>query len=117
MRSKNWYAKFALAFAAISRLGAVAAAQTPPAQAPPAKTPILALLDPADAEHWRAWSAGRGFRIVTTAASAKPIDGRVLDLQAAVQAALKDAMADSSRVYLVGRRCGIGCLLHWGAPA
>jgi len=116
MRSRNWCARFVLACAAIS---GTADAQAPaggqPPAPPPAKTPILALLDAADAEHWRAWVAPRGFRIVTAPASAKPLDARVLDLRAAVETALKDASADASRVYLAGRGDAASAVFYVGA--
>ena len=105
MRSKNWCAKFVLACAATSLA----------AQTPAVKAPILALLDAADAEQWRAWAASRGFRIVTAPASAKPLDIRILDLQAAVTAALQDASADASRVYLAGRGDAASAVFYAGS--
>jgi hypothetical protein len=81
-------------------ISSVAAAQP----APSARAPILAVLDPADAEQWRAWSAARGFRVVAPpAAPGKSLDQRVLDLRSAVEAAAKEPGADPARVYLAGR--------------
>jgi hypothetical protein len=60
------------------------------------------VLDAADVEQWRAWTASRGWRVMAPPeASDKNVDQRVLALVAAVNAALPGA--DRTRVYLAGR--------------
>jgi len=79
-------------------LCAVAAAQ------PPQKAPAVALLDAADAPEWRKWAGELGWQVVTWPAPAdSTIDVRVLNLESAVEAAIKSGSVDPARVYLAGR--------------
>jgi len=73
--------------------------------AEPSKVPVLALMDPADAEAWRNWAKDLGWRVVTPAGlPANPsIDQRVLALAAAAREAAKDPAVDAARIYLAGR--------------
>lgn len=99
MRLRSWSGEFVRACAAISLLAYSLRAQTPSA-----KVPLVVVLDGAETEQWRAWSADRGWRVVTAPVVAgKSVDARILALQGAVEAALKDASADPARVYLAGR--------------
>jgi hypothetical protein len=110
MKSKSWSGRFVRACAASSLLAAAAAAQGPP------KAPIIALLDPAEAEQWRAWSASRGYRVVAAASAPdKPLDARIADLQAAVKTALDQGSADPARVYLAARGDAASAVFYTGS--
>jgi len=99
MKSRNWRSGFGHACAAISLFGCGLNAQNPPA-----KVPLLVVLDGAEAEQWRAWSAERGWRVLAASAVAeKSIDLRILALQGSVAATLRDSGIDPERVYLAGR--------------
>jgi len=118
MKSKNWLRESALAcgiehpaafraatvrerwaFALLIVLAfAGAAAQ------PPKKAPAVALMDAADATEWRKWAGELGWQVVTWPATADSnIDVRVLNLESAVEAAVKSGDVDPARVYLAGR--------------
>jgi hypothetical protein len=65
MRSKNWSGKFAAVCGTISLLALHAARAQEPAQlpappAPAAKTPAIAVVDPADVEQWQTWAKDLG---------------------------------------------------------
>jgi hypothetical protein len=92
MRSRNWRNAFARVCGISLALAAAASAQTP----------AIALVDPADAPQWQAWSKEAGWRIIAPPADAKEIDARVLSLAAAVRDAIKTG-ADPARIYLAGR--------------
>jgi hypothetical protein len=89
MRSRSWPSAFAAAYAIISGLPAAA------------QTPAIALVDPADAPQWQAWTKELGWKIVTGAAADNP-DTRVLALATAVREAIAQG-ADPARIYLAGR--------------
>lgn len=94
MKSRSWFGGFA----------AVCAVSAALAQAPAAKAPVIAVLDAAEVEQWRAWTAPLGWKVVAPASTGQgALDARILDLQAAVAKVVADPGVDSSRVYLVGR--------------
>lgn len=76
-----------------------------PAAAGAAKTPAIALLDPADQAQWQPWAKEAGWKIVTPAnlAEGASIDARVQALAAAVQEAVKSSGVEAARVYIAGR--------------
>lgn len=66
-----------------------------------AQTPAIALVDPADAPQWQAWTKEIGWRVIPASQADNP-DARVLSLVSAVRAAARDGV-DPSRVYIAGR--------------
>jgi hypothetical protein len=78
-------------------LARIAAAAQPP-------QPAIALVDPADAPQWRKWTQELGWQlIVPTVPNGASADARVEAVAAAAQAAIKDAAADPTHIYLAGR--------------
>ena len=69
----------------------------------PAKSPAIALIDPADAAQWQTWVKERGWQVITAPAGNTAIDPRVQALVAAVQDAIKKGAIDPARIYLAGR--------------
>ncbi len=102
MISKNWLTRSVVA-CGISALfcGAASAGAAEGA-------PAIALIDAADAPHWQAPAAARGWRVIAGAAAqgggpATSIDARVQALAAAVRTAIEKGEADPARIYLAGR--------------
>jgi hypothetical protein len=105
MTSKNWPRKFALVCTTSILAGAAGWAQ--PTQLPqPAATkltPLVALVDAADAAQWESLTKDLGWRVVFAPADPDAnIDKRVQALAMTVADAVK-AGGDPSRVYVVGR--------------
>jgi len=108
MTSKNWLRKSATACGIISLLAVRGWGQSGGTAAAPAKAPALAVLDAADQEQWKTWTAGLGWQIVTPAFPAgtpehPSIDQRVQAMAAAVMAAIQAGSADPAHIYLAGR--------------
>ena len=108
MTSKNWYGRFAAVCATISLLAGHAVRAQEPAQlpAPPpraAKTPAIALVDPADAEQWKTWAKDLGWLVLTPPAGNTAVDTRVEALASAVRDAIRKGAADPTRIYVAGR--------------
>ena len=108
MISKNWSRRSVLAcatisFAAYGRLFA----QDPPSLPQPApaaaKTPAIALIDPADAPQWQSWVKDHGWQVLTAPAGNSAIDPRVQALVAAVQDVIQRGSVDPAHIYLAGR--------------
>ena len=97
---RSWSKKFALACGTISLVLSEGAG----AQAVRAKAPVIALLDSADLPQWQSWTKDTGLQVITAAVEPNTaIDTRLQALEKAVQTAIQNGSADSSRVYLAGR--------------
>ena len=109
MRSRSWPSASAAACATFSLLAAASRRAA-------AQTPAIALVDPADAPQWQAWTKETGWRVITGAAADNP-DARALALATAVRDAIRDGV-DPARVYLAGRgrRRRAGVLHHLAGP-
>lgn len=92
MKSRSWPSVSAAACAITSLLVCSAAA---------AQAPAIALVDPADATQWQAWTKEIGWRLIVPAPADNP-DTRVLAFAAAVRDAIGSG-ADPGRIYLAGR--------------
>ena len=120
---RNWPAKSALVCATISLLAATTArAQgdlpqpAAPPQVPP-RPPAIALVDATDAPQWQAWVAGLGWKVIVAPAAdpqapASGLDTRLLALDAAVGAAIRDGGADPGLIYLAGRGAASAAVLY-----
>lgn len=97
---RSWSKKFALVCGTISLLLSGGAG----AQAGRAKAPVIALLDSGDLPQWQSWTKDTGLQLITAAVEPNTaIDTRLQALEKAVQTAIQNGSADSSRVYLAGR--------------
>src|ERR1051325_5555763 len=99
MRSRNSRSAFGVV-CAISLVAAGASAQTP----------AIAVLDPADAPQWEAWTKDAGWRVIPAPAAGNP-DATVLALAGAVRDAIKSGV-DPARVYLAGRGAGTAAVFY-----